>query len=159
MAHTISVYQEGIKALFGASDFSSDTVTVALFTSGYVPNYQTDDVVNDFVSSELNNGGGDTNGYYAGHGNDGRQDLGSKTMTASSGGLVIDAADVTFASLAAALADVYGAVIMLEGTSDDTDAVPVAYVDFDPIFDPNASDLLIQWNSSGIFAVGNGTIS
>jgi len=156
MAHTATWYQYGIKhVLEGDVDLTDDTIKIALMKSTYVPDYAADHYMddagaNDPIDEELNFGGGDTKGYFAGHGNSGRKTLANDTLSITGGLVKWDGDDLVWAALDAALADIHGALIHKEGAADDTDAILLIYVDFDPVFDPNGSDFNINWASGGI---------
>ena len=61
----------------------------------------------------------------------------------------IDADDVTWSRLTAGTA--VGAIIFLEGPTDDTDALMIAYIDDGFPFTTEGSNFTLQWNSNGVF--------
>lgn len=151
MAHTLTLYDKAkVKMLDGSIDLDTDVIKVALLESGYTPDFDNDEFMDDANTYELNEGNGDTLGYYAGFGGDGRQTIASLDVTQISTGAKVDGDDVTFPALDAALPDVVGALIYKHDTSDAASPL-IAYIEFDPDFDPDGTDLTIAWNTSGIF--------
>lgn len=161
MPHSIRFFSKGMAAIDkGQIDLVGDDLDVVLMAAGYVPDYANDEFMDeggdDPIDHELNAGNGNTNGYHAGHGNTGRKALVNKTITSLGlGGVKFDADDVVWPALQAGLADIYGALIIKRGTADDTDARLIAYVDFDPIFDPDGNDLNLTWSPDGIFVTSD----
>ena len=163
MAHTLQWYQLGLKYALEAGNLTSDTLKVALMSNGYTPNLQTHQYMdeagaNDPIDEEINAGGGDTNGYYAGHGQTGRKTLANVTLAANAAGLILDADDITWTALGAALEDITYAIIHWPGPTDDTDARLLAIYTFSPIFDPNGNDFQLSFSTSGIAKMGRGTL-
>lgn len=156
MAHTGKAHMTGLKRALAA--LTSGTLKAVLMTSSYVPDYDSDEFMSALAAYELNYGNGDTNGYYAGHGNTGRKTLANASLTVTAGSVKFDADDITWSSLGAALPDVYGILIIFEGTTDDTDATVMAYIDLDPIVSPDGNDLNFQFPSAGAVLYGQGTV-
>ena len=126
-----------LKALNKEVDWDSDTIKVALLTSAYSPNQDTQVYFSDVSGNEVTG----TN-YTAGGAT-----LASKTITYDSGTNVIklDAADVTWASstITARYAVVY----------DDTPASQkplVGYLDFGSDQSSVNGDFTITWDAAGI---------
>lgn len=157
MAHTIQFFSEGIKKILaGEIDLEDDTIKVALIGAGYSPDLDAHEFMDegggdDPIDEEANAGNGNTNGYYAGHGNTGRKSLASKALSVNVDGSVkYDADDLTWTALAAGAGDIYYGLIHKEGTADDTTAPLIALITFDPIFSPDGNDFNVQWNTDGI---------
>lgn len=126
-----------LKALNKEVDWDSDTIKVALLTSAYSPNQDTQVYFSDVSGNEVTG----TN-YTAGGAT-----LGSKTITYDTGTNVIklDGADVTWASstITARFAVVY----------DDTPASQkplVGYLDFGSDQSSVNGDFTITWDAAGI---------
>ncbi len=87
------------------------------------------------------------------HGGDGRKALTMSTAVDNPTDLAKATVDApgttTWASIAASTRQVEGALILKEGTSDDTDAYPIAWVAFPSNVTLNGGDLTINWNSEG----------
>ena len=60
-----------------------------------------------------------------------------------------DADDVTFSSLGAGTRSVQG-ILVFKFITDDTDSVPIAFIDFTSDKTPDGSDFTVTWNSEGI---------
>lgn len=137
--------------LDGTLDLTSDTINVMLVTSAY--SEDADDVfvddggANDPIDEELSG-----TGYVAGHGNAGRLTFGAKAFStdlANDRGEFDNTVDATWTGIDAGTAE--GVIVFREGTSDDTDALLIAYIDtggFPAV--TNGGDLTIQWNAEGI---------
>lgn len=109
-------------------ELSTDTLKAILVGSGYTPNvdhrYVDEGGGNDVIDHEV-----DGTGYVKGHGNSGRRTL------ANVGVSVNDTANTITVYADPAIwsgydaGSVAGVVIAKEGTSDDTDAILLAYID------------------------------
>jgi hypothetical protein len=128
------------KAFNKEVDFDSDTIKVALVTSSYTPNQDTDDYWDDVATNEVSG-----TGYTAGG-----ETLASKTVTYTSGTNVtkFDAADVSWASstITARYAVIYDA------TPATNAAKPlIGYVDFGSDQSSSSGTFSIVWDAAGIF--------
>lgn len=149
------VYNEAKrKFLDGTLDLTSDTIKVMLVTSSYVANadhlYVDEAGANDPIDHELTG-----TGYVAGHGNSGRKTLANKsfsTDTANDRGEFDNTVDTVWSSINAGTAA--AAIIHREGTTDDTDALLIAYIDSGgfPVV-TNGGDLTVAWNAEGILQI------
>ena len=133
------LYNNGKKNLMnGSIDLDTDTIKVALFTSSYTPNIDTD---NDFADISANEISG--TGYTAGGAT-----LANKSVTADTTDDegVFDADDVTWstATITARYAVVY------KSTGTPANDLLICYVDFGSNQSSSASDFTIQWNAEGI---------
>ena len=145
------VYNRAKKELLdGTLDLVNDTIKAMLVTSSYVADADDDFVdeagANDPIDHELSG-----TGYVAGHGNSGRKTIASKAFSEDDPNDrgEFDAADLVWTAINAGIAD---AVILLkEGSSDDTDALLIAYIDSGgfPVT-TNGGDFTVQWNAEGI---------
>lgn len=154
MAHTVRTFANGISKILNKEvDVDTDTLKAALMTSGYVPDYQLHDFMDDATIQEVNYNNGDTNGYFAGFGGTGRQTLANVLRRITSTHVEIDADDLTFPALGAALPDVHGILIYAHKTTD-ADSPLICYVDFSPIHDPDGNALIVQFNPNGMFRYG-----
>lgn len=60
-----------------------------------------------------------------------------------------DATDETWAALAACTRTVVG-VLIYKFVTNDTDSVPIAYLEFAAAKTPDGSDFTVQWNAEGL---------
>ena len=127
------------KALNKEIDWDSDSIKVMLVGSGYTPNQDTHDYLDDVVANEVTG-----TGYTAGG-----QALAGKTITydGTNNVVVLDANDVTWATstITARYAVIY----------DDTPATNatkplIGYVDFVSDQSSNAGNFVITWDATGI---------
>lgn len=141
------MYNEGARQLQsgGSVNFSSDNIDIILLASSYTPNK--DDAIATVVAGELSG----VSGYTGGFGGAGRKALGTKTITkdTTNDRIVYDAADPSAWTLAAG-GTVGGAAIIKRGSASDTDAVPLAYLDFTDT-PTNGSTFTITFDATGIF--------
>lgn len=123
-----------------AVDLVSDTVKCALFTNTITPNFTTDTAygVSPYDANEVSG-----TGYTAGG-----AALGSKTVTASSGSLIFDAADTSWTS--STITSARGALIW-----DDTPASnpAVCLVNFGADYSTSNGTFAITWAAGGLFAI------
>lgn len=140
---TSKAYGNVAKAVFNKElDWDSDDIRVMLVSSSYTPNQDTHDYLDDVQAFEVN-GTGYTAGGIA---------LATKTSTydAANNVLVLDAADVTWASstITARYAVVYN------NTGANAAAKPlVGYVDLVSDQASNAGNFILEWDPSGILRV------
>lgn len=98
----------------------------------------------------------DGSGFTWGHGNTGRKTLTitpTHDTTNNRAEFTVSGGSTTWASLGAGTRSVQGALIFSEGTSDDTDAYPIAWVEFSSPFTANGTDFTINWDSEGVFHI------
>lgn len=139
MSVTAKMYGLGLKSLANAEvDWDSDTIKCLLTTSSYTPDQDT----HQYRSSVTNEVTG--TGYTAGG-----VTLGSKTVGYTSGTntFALDAADSTFSTvtLTARYAIIY------KDTGSSATSPLLGYVDFGANQSPSAQNLVLQWDSAGIF--------
>jgi len=121
----------------GRVDWDTDTIKVALVTSGYTPNFDThnffDDVTNEVVGT----------GYTAGGAT-----LGSVTITldTTNDRVDVDAADTSWPT---STITARGAVIY-KSTGTASTSPLIAYLDFTTDQISSAGTFLITWNAAGI---------
>lgn len=141
----------------GNLDLVNDTIRVMLLDadSGSAYSYDPDDEFvdagggNDPVDAELSG-----TGYVAGHGNAGRQLVSviSLVVDDANDRLEVQASlDNTWSSINAGT--IQAAIVFREGTSDDTDALLIAYVDSaNPSFPVTTvgQDFTIDWSAEGV---------
>lgn len=146
MAVTAKLYAKGPLNMAGGDasgdgpmDLLSDTVKLTLHTATYTPNQSTNEVKTD-ATNELTTAGG-----YTALG----QALASKTYASSSLVVTFDAADVTWTSTS--ITHRIGVVW------DDTPTTPadplIMYIDNGGDVTTSSTDLVYQWNSSGLFTI------
>lgn len=123
----------------GPMDLLSDSLKLTLHTSTYTPNQSTNEVKAD-ATNELSTAGG-----YTALG----QALASKTFVSSSLVTTFDAADVTWT--ATSITHRHGVLW------DDTVTTPadplIMYVDNGGDVTTASTDLVYQWNASGLFTL------
>lgn len=129
------------KALNKEVDFDSDTIKVMLTTSSYTPNQDTHAYKSD-VTNEVTG-----TGYTAGGAT-----LASKTLTydAASNVIVLDAADVTWAS---STVTARYAVIYDDTPATDATKPLLGYVDFGSDQSSTNGNFTITWDATGIFRI------
>lgn len=142
---------EGI--LDGTLDLVNDTVRVMLVGSGYTFDPDDDFVdesgANDPIDEEISG-----TGYVAGHGNSGRQAVATISLVRDDANNRVEvqvSVDNTWSSLDAGT--IAAAIIIREGTADDTDALLIAYIDTsNPSFPvvTTGNDFTISWNAEGL---------
>lgn len=127
------------KAFNKEVDFDTDTIKVALLTSSYTPNQDTDDYWNDISSFEVTGTGYTTGGAT----------LGNKSVTYTSGTNVtkFDGDDVSWTS--STITARYAVVYVATGTSS-TSAL-IGYVDFGANQSSSSGTFSIVWDAAGIF--------
>ena len=127
------------KAFNKEVDFDTDTIKVALLSSSYTPNQDTDEYFDDVSTHEVSG-----TGYTAG-GNT----LASKTVgyTAGTNVTKFDAADVTWTS--STITARYAVVYVATGTAS-TSAL-IGYVDFGSDQSSSSGTFSIVWDAAGIF--------
>lgn len=145
-------FTQGIKLwLDGTIDYLADTIVAMLLgiATAYTYNPDTDLIdeggANDILDAELTG----VSGYTGGHGGAGRKTLASKTIAVNdtSNRVEVDAADITWTALGTG-GTIEAAVILKPGTSDDTTARPIAYLDNTNV-PTNGSDVTLQFASNG----------
>lgn len=123
----------------GPMDLLSDSLKLTLHTSTYTPNQSTNEVKAD-ATNELTTAGG-----YTALG----QALASKTFVSSSLVVTFDAADVTWTATSI--------THRIAALWDDTVTTPtdplIMYVDNGGDVTTASTDLVYQWNASGIFTL------
>ncbi len=117
----------------------SETATSGLLVNdSYTPNFDTHDFYND-VTNEIANGGGYTTGG---------QTLTSTELTISSGVLIYDAADLSWAS--STIANAMAAIVKFSrGGASSADEL-VLLSDFVTAVNTTAGTLAVQWAAGGV---------
>ncbi len=128
------------KAFNKEVDFDSDTIKVALLSSSYTPNQDTDDYWNDVSSYEVTG-----TGYTAGGAT-----LANKAVTYTSGTNVtkFDADDVSWTS--STITARYAVIYDASPATDSTKPL-IGYVDFGSNQSSSSGTFSIVWDSAGIF--------
>lgn len=127
------------KAFNKEVDFDSDTIKVALLSSSYTPNQDTDDYFNDVSAYEVTG-----TGYTAGG-----VTLANKSVSYNSGTNVtkFDADDVSWTSstITARYAVIY------DSTGTASTSALIGYVDFGSNQSSSSGTFSIVWDAAGIF--------
>jgi hypothetical protein len=128
------------KAFNKEVDFDSDTIKVALLSSSYTPNQDTDDYWNDVSSYEVTG-----TGYTAGGAT-----LANKAVTYTSGTNVtkFDGDDVSWTS--STITARYAVIYDASPATDSTKPL-IGYVDFGSNQSSSSGTFSIVWDSAGIF--------
>lgn len=123
-------------------DWDSDTIKVALLSSGYTPDQDTHDYFDDVSTYEVSG-----TGYTSGGAT-----LASKTISYDSGTnvLVLDAADVTWGS--STITARYAVVYDASGGSSSTNPL-IGYVDFASDQSSSNGNFTITWDATGIVRI------
>ncbi len=136
-------YLTGIKKIMDADiDLTADTIKVAMTTSSYTPNGDSDEFFDD-ISNEVSG-----TGYTAGGAT-----LTSKATNIDTGNnrVEFDAADVTWST--ATITDARYAIVYKSTGTDSTSAL-ICAVDFGADKSSSAADFTITWDAEGIFHIG-----
>lgn len=125
-------------------DFLGNTIEVILVKSTYT--FNKDHTNSQYAAAEISG----VSGYTGGWGGAGRKTLASKTITndTTNDRTVYDAADPSAWTLGTG-DTVGGAIIGKKGTSDDTDAIPLFFLDFTDV-PTNGSTFTLQFHADGI---------
>jgi len=94
----------------------------------------------------------DGSGFTWGHGGTGRKTLANISVTVDDTddeGVFDNTVDLTWSSLGAGARDVAGALLHRAGTTDDSDAIPIAFIDFTDT-PANGGDFTVQFATEGI---------
>lgn len=137
------LYGNCLKAAFNKEiDWDSDTIKVALLSSAYTPNQDTHDFYDDVLANEVTG-----TGYTAGGAT-----LASKTSTydGANNVLVLDAADVTWAS--STITARYAVVYDDSGATNATKPL-IGYVDFGSDQSSTNGNFTVTWDATGIVRV------
>ena len=136
----MAVYNQfKLKIMDGTIDMDTNTIKVALCTSGYTPNIDSHTFYSDITSTQVANG----NGYTTGG-----AEITTKTITVNttSDFAVFDGADVTWSS--STITARYAVIYKSTGTST-TDPL-IAYVDFGSDKTSDNGNFVISWSTDGI---------
>jgi hypothetical protein len=126
----------------GSIDFDGDTIKAALLMTNTTADSENAGIANvdDFGTLDECDSAGYT-----------RKTLGNPAVNIDTGNarIELDADDVTWTALAACTRDVQG-VLIYKHVSDDSDSIPILFVDFASDLTPDGSDVTIPWNAEGI---------
>lgn len=130
------------KIMDGSIDLDTDTVKLALVTSSYTPNVDTDEFYSDVTANEV-----EGTGYTAGG-----AEITSKAVTADTTDDegVFDGADVTWSTSTITAA---GAVVYKD-TGTATESPLICYFDFGGDKTSSAGNFVVSWNAEGILNLG-----
>jgi len=151
---TSLIYNKGkTEFLNGGIDLLNDTIKVALVTSSYTPDKDAHEDFGD-ITNEVSGSGYDTGGKaltwtppgFSG----GQSDAISQDNTNDRA--VFDADDTiwTTATITARAAVIFKFV----NDADDATNILIAYIDFGSDYMANGEDFTIEWDSEGIFYLG-----
>jgi hypothetical protein len=154
-----SMYNRGaIQLADGTLDWTTDVIKCSLASDEYTFSIQ-HDYMSDVGTAELGNTP-DVTGYEDGHGNAGRKTLASPTITLDDSNDLVEYDSATSPSWTGlgngSNDDVKGAIIHQEGTTDDSDATLICWIDTvtgSPSFPftTNGSDFTIDFHADGVF--------
>lgn len=121
-------------------DLISDTIKVALVTDSHTPDLNAHDEITDITNQVTGTG------YTAGG-----AALASKTLTAASGYVTYDAADLAWTT--ATFSNAEGGLVWDDTVTSPTADPLVAAVDFGAPYSVTAGTFTIQWHANGILRV------
>lgn len=136
------VYGNAVKAAFNKEiDWDSDSIKVMLMGSGYTPNQDGHDYLDDVVANQVSGAG-----YTAGG-----KALTGKTATydAATNTVKFDADDVTWT--ASTITARYAVVYDDSGATDGQKAL-IAYFDFTTDRASSNGEFVIRWGADGVFS-------
>lgn len=136
------VYGNAIKAAFNKEiDWDTDTIKVMLLTSGYTPNQDGHDYLDDVVASQVTG-----TGYTIGG-----AELTGKTATydAATNTVKFDAQDVTWTD--STITARYAVVYSDDGATDAQKPL-IAYFDFTTDRASSNGEFVIRWGADGVFS-------
>lgn len=134
----------------GSLDLDTDTLKCALVMTDTSADTETtvDNVDALTLLDEF-----DGSGYTGAHGGAGRKTLANVTVSDDGTTMTFDnTADLTWTTLGAGTRSITGVLIFKEGTADDTDAIPIAYLEVADTA-ANGGDITIAFNASGILSI------
>jgi hypothetical protein len=139
----------------GTIDVDNDTIKMTLLMTNTTADTEQDaDDVDDFTTLDECDAGG---AFTWGHGGNGRKTV-TITATRSAGQTQINipAGSTTWLSLplGGSGRSIAGALLFSEGSADDTDAYPIAWLEFTSPVAANGTDFTITW-SGGEVVVAN----
>lgn len=119
-------------------DFDTDVIKVALFTSSYTPNQDTDDLYSNLSNEHAATGNYSTGG----------ETLANASITQTANVLKLDGDNITWSSstITARYAVIY----------DSSNSCLIGFVDFGENMSSSNSDFTITWNASGIITLTAG---
>lgn len=137
------IYNEAKRAMMESEiDLASDDIRVMLVMTNTTADTEDDaNVIDDFTTLDEYDGGG-----YS------RQELASQAVNEDAGNnrAEFDATNSTFSNVAVGTRQAQAA-ILFKHVTDDSDSVPIAYIDDGGFpFTGNGSDVILQWNAEGI---------
>lgn len=139
---TSIVFNKGkTEILNGGINLLTDTIKVALVGSGYAPDKDVDAFYGD-ISNEVSGTGYSAGGKILTNKSVAQDDANDRAA--------FDADDVTWP---VATITVRGAVLYKD-TGTDSNSPLIAYIDFGQDFSKTGADFTIQWDSAGIFFLG-----
>lgn len=132
--------------LDGTVNADTDVIKAILVMTNTTADTEIDsDTVDDISTLDEMDG----SGFTWGHGNDGRKTLSITVSTDDSNdrGDANAGASTTWASLGAGTRSVQGVLLAKEGPTNDTDAVPIVYLDFAAPVAANGQDFVVNWDA------------
>jgi len=149
-----SVYYPNIltQAFSGNLDLVNDTIKVMLVMSNTTVDTETSKDVVGGGSGFTTLDEFDGSGYTGGFGGAGRKTLSNKSVSDDGTTFTFDnTVDPTWTALGAGSRQIDGALIFRAGSADDTDAVPIAFLDATNLT-TNGSDVTLNLSASGILS-------
>ena len=140
-------------------NFDTDTIRAMLMDADYTPDIDLDFVDDGAGTSQASANEVSGTGYVAGHGNSGRQLITNISVVEDLTNDRIEmqvSTDNTWTGINVT-GDISGVLIIREGTSNDSDAVMIAFIDTVAGGSPESfpiattgNDLRIEWNDEGM---------
>ena len=119
-------------------DLMNDDIKVMLLNDSATPNQHSNEFISDLNADEITGSGYDAGGIT----------LSNKTVTYSAPTMTFDADDITWS--ASTITNALYAVAY-DYTGLTTTSPVICYVDFGTVQTSSSSDLILEWDSSGIF--------
>lgn len=147
------MYDQALKDLEnGILDMDTDTIKCTLLmTNTTCDTESTVATVSAFTDRDEN----DSVTFTFAHGGDGRRTLTGVAVTVSAGTMKFDATDVTYALLANGIRNIDSVLVHREGTTNDTDAIPILYMDYTTSQSPGGSNFIVTWPAGGLYTKVN----
>lgn len=135
----------------GTIDVDDDTIKVTLLMTNTTADTQQDaGVIDDFAKLDESDAGG---GFTWGHGGNGRKTV-TITATRSAGQTQINipAGSTTWSNLplGGSGRSIAGVLLFSEGSGNDTDAYPIAWLEFTSPVAANGTDFVVTWDGAEV---------
>lgn len=142
------LFDNGVKNLVSGVNWTSATLKIALVGTSFAGTKATAVYVSDVTLDEFSG-----SGYTGGHGGAGRKTLANASVSIASNVIKLDADDpAAWSSLSGDT--VGGALIFVEGPTNDTDAILLCFLDLTDTV-ANGGDISVSFHADGIINIDN----